>query len=359
MKRKLKKYEIYIKKMIERKSWLNILDRESTIRKYAEKAMVNRRAEGRTKRRAVSMEDQYKNQRPPMNGGRRFWYIWGPFLINWGIGIVISMAATMVFTGMYSLAHTKEMLDAYGNQQAMMQIMDKVAEFTQRYAAEVQGIAALITIPVMAFFYHRDRVRDKMYGKNLKKKAPAAWYIWIILLAGTLNLALNNLIIIGNLSNYSASYREITEAFYNPPLAIQILCLGVLAPAAEEMVFRGLMYRRMREETGFVTAMLYTSVVFGLFHGNVVQMIYGVFMGMMLAYVCEKYGSVAAPVTAHMTVNIVSILATYFQVYDRMLDNIWIVGTVTVACAAAAASVYLIIQGNCEKLEILKNSKED
>lgn len=297
------------------------------------------------------MENQYHNQRPPIDSGKRFWHIWGPFLINWGIGIGISMAAAMVFIGMYSAAHTKEVMAAYGDQKAMMRIVSNVLEITQRYTTEVQGIAALITIPVMALLYHRDRVREKLCGIKINRKAPAIQYILIVVLAGTLNLVLNNLIMIGNLSGYSASYQELTEAFYKPPLGIQLLCLGILAPIAEELVFRGLMYRRMREDTGFVTAMIYTAIVFGVFHGNMVQMIYGTIMGLMLAYVCEKYGSAAAPAAAHVTANVVSILATYFQIYDRILGSILVVGTITVACAAIAASVFLMIQRIDEKPE--------
>lgn len=297
------------------------------------------------------MEEQYNQQRPPVNSGKRFWHIWGPFLINWGIDIAISIAAAMLFVGMYSASHTKEVMDAYGNQEAMMQIISNVLELTQQYAVGVQGLAAMITIPIMAFFYHRDRLRERTYGVRGNRKAPAVQYIWIVFLAGTLNFALNNLIMIGNLSDYSASYEEIAEVFYSPSIEMQLLCLGILTPVAEELVFRGLMYRRMREDTGFVAAMVYTAVVFGVFHGNVVQMLYGFIMGLMLAYVYEKYGSVAAPIMAHITVNIVSVLATYSEIYNWMMDSILIVGTITVACAVIAASVFLIIQRIDENAE--------
>lgn len=297
------------------------------------------------------MENQYNQWRPPANSGKRFWHIWGPFLINWGIGIAISITATMIFIGMYSASHRAEVMEAYNNQKAMMEIINHVLEITQRYAVGVQGIAAMITILVMAFLYHRDRVREKTYGAQRNRKAPAVQYIWIIIFAGTLNFVLNNLIMIGNLSGYSASYEEIAEVFYSPSLGIQLLCLGILTPTAEELVFRGLMYRRMREDTGFVAAMVYTAMVFGVFHGNLVQMVYGFIMGLMLAYVCEKYGSVAAPITAHIAVNIVSILATYSQIYNWMMGSLLIVGVITVGCAVIAASAFLVIRGIDESPE--------
>lgn len=297
------------------------------------------------------MENRQSGQRMPVNYQKRFWRIWGPFIIKWGIGLVISIFATAAFTGVYAAVHTKEFLSSYDNQEAMMEIVNKVLEIMQQYTTEIEGVTALITIPVMLFMYHRDRSRDKMYGVIPNKKAPAVKYILVVAMAATLSIAMNNLIIIGNLSSYSASYEATAKAFYSAPVIMQILCLGILAPIAEELVFRGLMYRRMREDTKFVMAVIYTAVVFGLFHGNMVQMIYGTVMGLMLAYVCEKYGSVLAPVVAHITANLISIFATYFGIYQWMISNILIIGVITVACATIAAIVFLMMQQIDERPE--------
>ena len=177
-------------------------------------------------------------------------------------------------------------------------------------------------------------------------------YIPMLVMAGMLNIVLNNLIMIGGLSNYSREYVETSEAFYSASLGMQILCLGLLVPIAEELVFRGLMYRRMREDTGIVVSVFYSALVFGLFHGNLVQRIYGMAMGLMLAYVCEKYGSVKAPIAAHIMVNMVSILVTYFDIYNRMLSDILIAGPVAVACAVIVSCMFLLVQRIDEKPEI-------
>ena len=91
-------------------------------------------------------------------------------------------------------------------------------------------------------------------------------------------------------------------------------------------------------------AMVYSSVVFGILHVNLVQMLYGFALGMMLAYVYEKYGSLKAPVAAHMSMNLLSVLATRYGLYNWMLkDNIRI-GIITVVCAAVASTMFVIIQ---------------
>lgn len=298
------------------------------------------------------MENGQNGQRQPMSYGKRFWHIWGPFIINWGIGIVVSIIAMTVFLGIYAQSHMKELLAIYEDQKAMTDFAYQAVEGLLKYTTELEGVTALIAIPVMLFLYRRDRKREKLLNIVPNKKAPVSKYILVIAIAGTLSIALNNLIIIGNLSEYSIGYEETATAFYSASLPMQIVCLGILAPISEELIFRGLMYRRMREDTGFITTVFYSAVVFGLFHGNMVQMLYGMAMGLMLAYVCEKYGSVLAPIVAHITANILSILATYFNVYSWMVSNILIVGTITVGCATAAAALFLMIQKIDEKPEL-------
>lgn len=195
----------------------------------------------------------------------------------------------MVVMYQYMNAHTKEVVAAYENQAAMMQFATKLMNMMQKYTTIISGATALVVIPVMLFLYHRDRNREKYYGVATNKKAPLWKYVLVVVFAGGASLALNNLILIGNLSALSATYETTATSMYSAPFAVQIVCLAILSPIAEELVFRGLMFRRMREDTGAKLAIIYTSVVFGIFHGNFVQMLYGFLMGLMFAWLCEKY----------------------------------------------------------------------
>ena len=147
------------------------------------------------------------------------------------------------------------------------------------YTTWVEGLSALVTIPVMALMYHGDRKKEKTAGIVQDKKAPLWQYPAVIIMALAMSLGLNNLIIIGNLSVIDANYKATMNAMYSAPLAIQIVCLAVLVPICEEYVFRGLFFRRMERESSFVYAMVYSSVVFGILHVNLVQMLYGFALG--------------------------------------------------------------------------------
>ena len=189
--------------------------------------------------------------------------------------------------------------------------------------------------------------RDKKKLKKelmMKGRAPLWKYPAIVVISSAMCLALNNLILLSKLSSYSESYDETIQMLYQPSFAVQLICLGVLMPVCEELTYRGLMYRRMRKDMSFLNAALYSSLIFAVTHGNLVQMLYGFSMGMMLGLVYEKYGSVLAPVCAHVTANVVSVIGTQYQWFDWIFGDVVRVGAVTVLCAAAASTVYIRMQ---------------
>ena len=87
-------------------------------------------------------------------------------------------------------------------------------------------------------------------------------------------------------------------------------------------------------------------------------MIYGFILGMMLAYVYEKYGSLKAPVAAHMAMNLLSVLATEFGLYSWLMKDKIRIGVITVACATIASTMFVMIRGIEEKPQ-KKNDKEN
>lgn len=297
----------------------------------------------------------------PETPGRRFWRLWGPILIKWGIGIGVGMIAMAALMMAYMGSHyqTPEALEALmSDQNKMMAFYEKILKKYISCTTLVEGVTALVTIPVMAILFHKDRKKEKEAGIIPNKKAPLWKYPAVIVMALALSLGLNNLIIIGNLSSVDASYEQTMNAMYSAPLFLQILCLAVLVPISEEYVFRGLFFKRLESSTTFVYAMLYSSLVFGILHINLVQMIYGFILGMMLAYVYEKYGSLKAPVAAHMAMNLLSVLTTEFGLYSWLMKDKIRIGVITVACATIASTMFVMIRGIEEKPQ-KKNNKEN
>lgn len=322
------------------------------------------------------MEQQYRINPDEMKRSKaakpenRFWRIWGPVIIKWGISIAVSMVAAAIFEFVVIIKKTGAdigtaegvaQIQAFMQQyltsaSSSMEFANEVSQEFMQYTTPVEGLAALVTIPIMLFMFHKDRVKEKLMGYVPNKKASIVKYSAIFVMMVALTVGVNNLLQLSGLMSSSEQYEETATALYAASLPMQLICLGILIPLCEELVFRGLMFRRMRQRGSFLQAALYTSFIFGFLHMNLVQMIYGFFLGMVFCYFYEKYGSVKAPVFAHMTANIVAVFMTHYGVMDWMQENPLIMCVVTVLCSTAASAMYVLIKRIDEKPERLENA---
>lgn len=309
------------------------------------------------------MEEQYKNMytQPTKRPQRRFWHLWGPLIIKLGITYLVSIAFTLVLFVLYFKSKgivTMEAVQAYmSSQSAAQSIYMAMLNESTKYLVLVDGIATAVTIPIMFFMFHRDRVKEKAMGVVQPEKAKAWKYFAVIGIAVALCVGLNCLIIMSGLSPRDEAYQETMTVMYSAPMLVQVICLGILAPVCEELVFRGLMFKRLRAQTGFLLAAIYSTTIFAVIHGNMVQIIYAFVMGMVFAYVYEKYGSVKAPILAHIGANMVSLVCTELDSFGWMLEDPIRIKVVTIVCAAIASSMYVFIQRIDEKIENSENEE--
>ncbi|MDO4619180.1 MAG: HAD hydrolase-like protein [Lachnospiraceae bacterium] len=115
-------------------------------------------------------------------------------------------------------------------------------------------------------------------------------------------------VVIGMLQIADPTYEATAEMFAAPNILMQIAVLGLIGPAAEEVVFRGLIYRRIRDYLGVFWAAVLSAAVFGIVHGNLTQGIFAFLLGILLAMLYEHYGSLKACMAAHMANNLFSVL---------------------------------------------------
>lgn len=79
------------------------------------------------------------------------------------------------------------------------------------------------------------------------------------------------------------------------------LYVGLFAPIAEEILFRGLLLR-MLQPYGKRFAILTSAFLFGIFHGNIIQSPFAFVMGLILGYVALEY-SMSWAMVLHMINN--------------------------------------------------------
>lgn len=143
-------------------------------------------------------------------------------------------------------------------------------------------------------------------------------------------VGINGLIGLTPLFHWSKGFKEASDNLYSPPLAIQLTGTVLVIPAAEEMVFRGLMFAPFRDRMGFWPAAVLSALLFGLYHGNVVQGIYAFLLGLVLAWLYERFRTLAAPWCFHAAANLTSVLAVSTGL------NVYFDSAKTIICMAPA-----------------------
>lgn len=109
------------------------------------------------------------------------------------------------------------------------------------------------------------------------------------------------------------------QALKNSGSPVELIALGfvtiVLAPVAEEALFRGVLYPTVKQY-GFPRAALWgTSVLFALIHFNVAIFVPLLLLALLLVWLYEKTDNLLAPIAAHATFNAVN-FAMFFVAKD-------------------------------------------
>jgi membrane protease YdiL (CAAX protease family) len=215
---------------------------------------------------------------------------------------------------------------------ASLHDMNNISRILARYTMTFQVIAAGISIIPLAFMMRRDRPKRRFY---YEKKKHGLWYAAAAAMAAAASIGGNFLINLTSLTESSEAFQEAESSLFSGSVAVQIIGIGFVVPICEEMVYRGLIYQRMRQFMSVTLSVVMSAVFFGVMHGNIVQGIYAFALGLMLAYAYEKYGSLRAPVLCHISANCVSLLLMYGGVSVESRTAAMITGFAGVAAALA------------------------
>lgn len=106
----------------------------------------------------------------------------------------------------------------------------------------------------------------------------------------------------------------LAEQFFGPePLAIKLLVLAVVPAVCEELLVRGAIARGLRPRLGMFGAALLSSLYFAALHGSLARLPITFTLGMVLAIVTLRSGSVVTAMVIHAGNNAAAVLLTQPQ----------------------------------------------
>lgn len=246
-----------------------------------------------------------------------------------GIQLVVSSIAGMILSAMV-LVNTSP-LDETTMFTALM-------EASVKYAVLITGISCLITIPLSVLFYKKDLKLNKIHPP--RHSVPA--YCWLLLMVtGILTCIGSNIIItISQLDLYFSSYEQVSQQLYAGNFIIQLAVIGFIAPIAEELIFRGLIYNRAKAYFGHIYAVILSSLIFAFYHGNAVQFIYALVIGLMMAYIYEKFGSLKAPIIFHICCNLPALILQQMHI---TINSLYTAAYIATGCCAAVILLLFVM----------------
>ena len=227
----------------------------------------------------------------------------GPFLLYY----VVCNIAFLLILFLYSAV--TEHLGAGAQEYAA----EYVTEMTQTVNAISMIIAVLPLVPMLqqelgsraaSESYHTSKAaRETQQGGRIGRMALSG--LLVMLLAASSSVGLNILLSLTGFVQSSAVYQEVARQQYSVVFAVGALLFGLVSPITEEIVFRGVIYNRMRRYCPTAAAIVLSGLLFGVYHGNLVQGLYGGCIGILLAYTYERLHSFFIPCLFHATANLV------------------------------------------------------
>ena len=229
------------------------------------------------------------------------------------------------------------------------EMFNAATELTMKYRYEMLIIASAAVLPVMVRMLRDERLKDMAEGSYVlyEKPDPLA-YINVAVLGISGGILLNCLIHISGIYTLLEGEEVVSSAArtWNGNLILELLSVGILSPAVEEITFRGLILHRFEKYVDARWALLGSAFIFSLAHGSSIQGMYAFAIGALAGFLYLRFRNVLAPFVLHVAVNITAVLQNEAHFLDAFTET---TAGLTIICAASAALFmtyfYLVLTG--------------
>lgn len=128
-------------------------------------------------------------------------------------------------------------------------------------------------------------------------------------------------------------------------LFIRILAVAIVAPIVEEVFFRGIILSHFRKVMPLWLAVLLSSIMFGVLHGQILWIAYTAVIGVLFAAVALREKSIVASIILHMAINFSGLFIEMIPCQGLAMG---------IVCAVAffvlVATIYIVMKKDCKVL---------
>lgn len=234
---------------------------------------------------------------------------------------VYFMAQILVMVG-YAAVLTVQFMAEAGGAPNPTDTVELVTMMTVALMDKLLDITFWSGVFILFIYWIRFAVRKKNFLKEVEiKKIPKNTILPIVVTGLGLNVIVS--VVISSIpwpQEWMDAYA--TNSSVIDGSLISVLTAIVMAPVLEEIVFRGLIYTRLKKGMPAIVAASIASIIFGLCHGTAIWIIYTTFLGLVMNWVFVKHGSLTASILFHFSFNLMGIILSLIP--ESMSFVVWI-----------------------------------
>lgn len=254
----------------------------------------------------------------------KIWRVGGPLLTFFGIRFMVE---SMFFIWIWYEQFKEFNLTAAFNG---ITYIEQLGDTINKYSLAMSGVSMLITIPIMYILMKKDfeypvnrRRQEKIFNRKKYLKEINMQEIFFPALVGvTATLGISRLITMLPIDGILGDYSQIQLNNSRSSFLMQLLILGVLAPVVEELLFRGLIFKRLKIYYEVTICAYISSIIFAVAHFNLIQGLYAFVIGIILCFVYEKHKNIIVPIIMHMAANIIAVIVSVNPI-SKFIDERW------------------------------------
>lgn len=176
-------------------------------------------------------------------------------------------------------------------------------------------LAFFFILRVVILKYHQPLEALGISSKNILQNIRVGLCSYITFLP-ILTILFFSTIVAAKLLNYTPPPQPVYELIFFEArpvfLILASLLIALLGPITEEVFFRGFLYGALRKRLGIASAVIISGFLFSFLHINLLGFISILALGIFLAYMREKTGSLIPSITVHIVHNSAMTLMMFF-----------------------------------------------
>lgn len=228
----------------------------------------------------------------------------GYFGIYMGVQLWISNLYSIVVAIPVIVKYTLGDYDL-SNPAVFTQYMDEILQPLLDATMLLTVISGVLTIGVICLVFV---CRKKKLAKELNLRKLSGGTAVSLFMMGLGFNVLTTLLFAFLPEAWLASYEEAAASTFVGDFWLVAIGTAVMAPLVEELIFRGLIYTRLKKGMPMAAAVVITSVWFGLMHGHPLWIAYATVLGLIMVWIFERTKSLFGSILFHFGYNLFAVI---------------------------------------------------